>query len=232
MIIFFTESFLSAVFLQWPHIRKRFSSSTQISSCQKKSNLLQIDAACWCAAFLNCIFVKSHAAYIQSAWGSVIRKENLLVQSLFGECIWGGSGVGSLLNSILNEFHSFQRCSSLCTKIKFQKSINKWDIFHSEKFLQRRDSQHFSCSWHCGRHFSGFTVIIYLFTFYRKLPSIPSAKRSAVSSLKTPCLMKYTICLSSAAFPPALTARGRAGTQGTTKPFRNIHEAFSSVFMA
>lgn len=44
--------------------------------------------------------------------------------------------------------------------------------------------------------------------------------------------MKYTICLSSAAVPPALTARGRAGTQGTTKSFRNIHEPFSSVFMA
>lgn len=121
--------------------------------------------------------------------------------------------------------------STAAVYVQRSNSINKWDIFHSEKFLQRRDSQRFSCSWHCGRHFSGFTVIIYLFTLYRKLPSIPSAKHSAVSSLKTPCLMKYTICLSSAAFPPALTARGRAGTQGTTKPFRNIHEAFSSVFM-
>lgn len=122
--------------------------------------------------------------------------------------------------------------SAAAVYVQRSNSTNKWDIFHCEKFFQRREPQHFYCSSHCGRHFSGFTIIIYIFTFYRKQPSIPSAKHSAVSALKTPCLMKYTICLSSAAFPPALTARGRAGTQGTTKPFRNIHEPFSSVFMA
>lgn len=127
-----------------------------------------------------------------------LQKENLFVQSQFGNTFeMAVKRVASWTPSSKRSWAS----STAAVYVQIPNSINKWDIFNCEKFFQRRNPQHFYCSLHCGRHFSGFTVNIYIFTFYRKQPSIPSAKHSAASSHKTPCLMKCTICLSSAAFP-------------------------------
>lgn len=92
---------------------------------------------------------------------------------------------------------------------KYQNYINKWQFFLGELKLYPKPQitafflSFFSphCSTHYGHHMTGITAIIYLFTLLESSHQSSVATYSVVSSTKAPCQMKYTIYLSSAAFP-------------------------------
>lgn len=117
---------------------------------------------------------------------------------------WSVMKTDNLLNIIKGNFCNMQN------KNTHENYINKWEIFHSEfDFYQKPQLYYYYCylfiyfhySTHLAHHITGFTTIIYLFTFIKAVINPPWQTYSVVSFPKTPCLMKYQIELSSAAFP-------------------------------